>query len=48
MEATRRWDKGFETGDITANLLSDNRTFHFFIQKGHKLVISPSESSRFA
>jgi hypothetical protein len=37
MKGSRRWDKGVNTSDITANLPSDNRSFHFFIQEGHEL-----------
>jgi hypothetical protein len=37
MEGSCRWGEGVETGDITANLPSDNRSFHFFIQEGHEL-----------
>jgi hypothetical protein len=41
MEGSRLWDKEVETGDITANLPSEIRTFHFFIQKGYKLCYVP-------
>jgi len=38
MEGSGRWDEGVETGDITANLPSDNRSFQTFIQAGHELL----------
>jgi hypothetical protein len=37
MEGSSRWGDGVENGDITANLPIHNRSFHFFIQEGHKL-----------
>ena len=37
VEGSCRWGEGVETGEITVNLPSDNRSFHFFMQEGHDL-----------
>jgi len=37
MEGSCHWGDEVETGDITAYLPSDNRSFHFFIQEDHEL-----------
>jgi hypothetical protein len=37
MEGSCLCGEGVETGDITANLPGDNRSFHFFIHEGHEL-----------
>jgi len=41
MEGIRRMEKGIDIGDITANLGSDNCSFHFLIQEGHNLCYVP-------
>jgi hypothetical protein len=47
MEGGCRWSEGVETGDITANLPSDNRSFNFFIQEGHELCHSCQKLMKF-
>ena len=41
MEGGCRWNRGPGTGDVAANLPSDNRSFYFLIQEGHDLSYVP-------
>jgi hypothetical protein len=37
MEGSCRWNRGFRTRDVAANLPSNERSFDFLIQEGHEI-----------
>jgi hypothetical protein len=41
MKGSCLWNRVVEAGDVTANLPSDNCSFHFFIQEGHEFSYVP-------